>query len=158
MEENQIHCPKCNSTQITANKKGFSAGKAVAGAILTGGIGLAAGAIGSGKVVITCLACGHQFKPGSGKKNTQIEVQAKPKVDDDSEVKTIKDSIEIQGVSKTAISLAASKGISLSDATSQVLDVKMKTKAVAPEDSKNAGKCLFIILIVVLALILYMLS
>ncbi|QJB32120.1 hypothetical protein HF324_12275 [Chitinophaga oryzae] len=70
--DNQVHCPKCNSTQITANKKGFSAGKAVVGALLTGGIGVLAGGIGSGKVIITCLACGHQFKPGA-KKETAVE-------------------------------------------------------------------------------------
>lgn len=63
MEDN-IKCPKCGSSQISANKKGFSAGKAVAGAIVAGGIGLAAGGIGSDKVIITCLKCGHQFKPG----------------------------------------------------------------------------------------------
>jgi ribosomal protein S27E len=63
--EDQIKCGKCGSTQITAQKKGFSIGKAAAGAILTGGIGLAAGAIGSGKIIITCLNCGNQFKPGS---------------------------------------------------------------------------------------------
>jgi hypothetical protein len=68
MEENTtVHCPKCNSTQITADKKGFSGKKAVAGAVLTGGIGLLAGTIGSNKVKITCLACGHVFKPGDGK-------------------------------------------------------------------------------------------
>jgi|GEM_PF-981198 len=69
MNENfEIGCPKCGSTQITAIKKGFSGGKAVAGAILTGGIGLIGGFHGSGKVVITCLACGNKFKPGEGKK------------------------------------------------------------------------------------------
>lgn len=60
----KVTCPKCGSDQITANKKGFSAGKAVVGGLLTGGIGLAAGAIGSGKIKITCLNCGHEFKPG----------------------------------------------------------------------------------------------
>jgi hypothetical protein len=64
---NQIHCPRCNSTQITANKKGFSAGKAAAGALLTGGMGLLAGTHGSGNIRITCLTCGHKFKPGEGK-------------------------------------------------------------------------------------------
>lgn len=64
MEDN-IKCPKCGSSQISANKKGFSAGKAVAGAIVAGGIGLAAGGIGSNNIIITCLKCGHQFKPGS---------------------------------------------------------------------------------------------
>lgn len=63
----EIKCPRCKSNQITANKKGFSVGKAAAGALLTGGVGLLAGTIGSNKVVITCLACGHQFKPGAQK-------------------------------------------------------------------------------------------
>lgn len=59
-----MKCPKCNSTQLTSNKKGFSGGQAVAGAVLTGGIGLLAGTIGSGSVVVTCLKCGHKFKAG----------------------------------------------------------------------------------------------
>jgi hypothetical protein len=60
----KIQCPKCSSDQITANKKGFSGGKALVGGALTGGIGLLAGTIGSGKVIITCLNCGNQWKPG----------------------------------------------------------------------------------------------
>jgi len=67
----QIHCPKCNSTQLTANKQGFSAGKAAAGAMLTGGVGILAGTIGSGKVKITCLNCGHEWKPGEHNKPVQ---------------------------------------------------------------------------------------
>jgi hypothetical protein len=62
--EGQVKCPKCLSTQISSNKKGFSGTKAVTGAILTGGIGLLAGTIGSNKVKITCLNCGHKFNPG----------------------------------------------------------------------------------------------
>lgn len=74
--QSEINCPKCGSTQITANKKGFSGGKAVAGAVLTGGIGLLAGTIGSNKIVITCLSCGNQFKPGdTHKKPSEIKYQ-----------------------------------------------------------------------------------
>ena len=62
--EDQVKCPKCYSTQISADKKGFSGTKAVAGAAMTGGIGLLAGTIGSNKVKITCLRCGHIFNPG----------------------------------------------------------------------------------------------
>ena len=62
--EREIKCPKCSSTQLTADKKGFSGKKAVAGALLTGGIGLLAGTIGSNKVMLTCLSCGHQFQVG----------------------------------------------------------------------------------------------
>ncbi len=78
MEPNdQIHCPKCGSTQITANKKGFSGRKAVAGAVLTGGIGILAGTIGSKKIIITCLNCGKQFKPGEGASTAKT---LKPKI------------------------------------------------------------------------------
>ncbi|ENJ9653541.1 hypothetical protein AB2T14_001149 [Clostridium botulinum] len=52
-----VRCPKCGSTQITANKKGFSVGKAV----LLGGIG---GFIGKNKIEITCLRCGYSWKAG----------------------------------------------------------------------------------------------
>lgn len=63
---NPIGCPKCGSNQLSANKKGFSGKKAVTGALLTGGIGLLAGTIGSNKIKITCLACGNEFQPGEG--------------------------------------------------------------------------------------------
>ena len=80
-QQNEIRCPKCNSNQLTANKKGFSGKKAVVGGLLTGGIGLLAGTIGSNKVIITCLACGNEFKPGEGKTktNTPVEKKEKPK-------------------------------------------------------------------------------
>ena len=64
MTTTELQCPKCRSTQLTANKKGFSGKQAVGGAILTGGIGLLAGTIGSNAIKITCLSCGNQFKPG----------------------------------------------------------------------------------------------
>ncbi|MBE2229953.1 MAG: hypothetical protein IAE96_04830 [Chitinophagaceae bacterium] len=75
---NLIKCPKCGSTQITANKKGFSGKKAVAGAILTGGVGLLAGTIGSNKVKITCLGCGNEFRPGEGLKEGDTPHNQKP--------------------------------------------------------------------------------
>lgn len=62
--ENVVKCPKCGSTQLSASKKGFSGKNAVAGAVLTGGIGFLAGTIGSNKIIVTCLACGHQHKAG----------------------------------------------------------------------------------------------
>ena len=58
-----IHCPKCRSTQVTAQKQGFGLGKAAVGAVLTGGIGLLGGFIRSRKIYLTCLKCGHRFKP-----------------------------------------------------------------------------------------------
>jgi hypothetical protein len=60
----EIHCPKCGSTQVHANKKGYSIKKGVLGAIMTGGLGLIAGLHNSNKIVLTCLSCGHTFNPG----------------------------------------------------------------------------------------------
>jgi len=69
MNQENLQCAKCGSSQLSANKKGFSGTKAVGGAILTGGIGLLAGTHGSNKILITCLSCGHQFKPGQDKQS-----------------------------------------------------------------------------------------
>ena len=57
-------CPKCGSTSLSADKKGFGIGKAVVGASLAGGIGLVAGNMGAKKVRVTCLSCGKQFWAG----------------------------------------------------------------------------------------------
>lgn len=46
---NNIQCPKCGSEQITSNKKGWS---------------LTTGVIGMNNIILTCLKCGKQFKPG----------------------------------------------------------------------------------------------
>lgn len=57
-------CPKCGSTSLSANKKGFSLGKAAVGAFVAGPIGLVGGTMGANKVEVTCLNCGYKFKPG----------------------------------------------------------------------------------------------
>ncbi len=62
MEDNQVRCPSCGSTQIVANKKGFGLGKSLAGGLLLGPVGLLGGVIGSGKIVVTCLNCGNRWK------------------------------------------------------------------------------------------------
>lgn len=62
--EEYVFCPKCMSTHVHTEQKGFSGGKALAGAVAFGGIGLLAGTIGSKNVNITCLKCGHKFKAG----------------------------------------------------------------------------------------------
>lgn len=60
-----LRCPKCGSTQITAYKKGFSVGKAVVGDLVAGPLGgLLAGGIGSKKIMVVCLKCGHTWKAG----------------------------------------------------------------------------------------------
>jgi predicted Zn-ribbon and HTH transcriptional regulator len=49
--DDQVKCPRCKSTQVHAEKRGWSLGS---------------GLIGSGAIRITCLKCGHKFKPGRG--------------------------------------------------------------------------------------------
>ena len=63
--EDPIRCPQCRCTQITANVKGFGLGKAAVGGVLLGPVGLLGGLMGSKKVKITCLKCGHSWLPGS---------------------------------------------------------------------------------------------
>ena len=62
-KDEPVRCPRCGSAQLTANKKGFGLGKAAAGGLLLGPVGLLGGFIGSSKVKITCLKCGHTWKP-----------------------------------------------------------------------------------------------
>ena len=50
-------CPKCGSTSLSVNKKGYSF---VKGFLLTP----LGGTIGMNKIKVTCLNCGYKFKPG----------------------------------------------------------------------------------------------
>lgn len=62
----KVKCPHCKgyNIQVMGNdRKGFSIGKAVGGAILTGGIGTLAGFAGKkGKYDCFCIDCGKRFK------------------------------------------------------------------------------------------------
>lgn len=75
--QDEIRCPKCGSSNIHAEKRGFN---------------IWTGMLGSGKIVITCLACAHKFKPGEGLKVPQVAAeQVKPKrkeVEDDDGIPT----------------------------------------------------------------------
>lgn len=56
-------CPKCKSQAISVNTQKFGVGKAFAGVVLTGAVGLLAGGIGRNNVKLTCLSCGNKWKP-----------------------------------------------------------------------------------------------
>lgn len=59
-------CPKCGSTSLSADKKGFSITKAIVGTLLVDPlIGVVAGNAGKNKVIVTCLKCGHQWQAGN---------------------------------------------------------------------------------------------
>lgn len=61
----EIKCPRCGSTQITAQNKGFGLGKAAIGGLALGPVGLLGGLVGSKKINIVCLKCGHKWQPGN---------------------------------------------------------------------------------------------
>lgn len=71
-----LKCPKCGSTSISANKKGYGVVKGGLGAIALGGatlgigtvIGAGLGNIGRNKVICTCMNCGYKFKAGKIKR------------------------------------------------------------------------------------------
>lgn len=62
--DGQLRCPKCGSTQVSADKKGFGGGKGCCGWLFFGPLGILCGFCGSKKVLITCLACGKQWLAG----------------------------------------------------------------------------------------------
>jgi hypothetical protein len=59
-----VKCPECQSEQIAAGTKGFGLGKAALGAFALGPVGLLGGLLGSKKVTVSCLKCGHSWQPG----------------------------------------------------------------------------------------------
>lgn len=75
-DQDVIRCPYCNSKNIHVHKKGFSGKKAVAGAVLTGGVGVLAGTIGSNNIKLTCLNCGKTFNPGDKERADEVINQA----------------------------------------------------------------------------------
>lgn len=66
IDPHAIKCPKCKSTNVQfmqQGKKAFSIGKAVGGAVLTGGIGTLAGFAGKkGKKQWFCQNCNNTFE------------------------------------------------------------------------------------------------
>lgn len=70
-----VHCPKCKSEQFTAQKPGFSGGKAFTGAVLTGGVGALAGFHGSDKIDLYCLSCGHKWNPAEQTRQVKQKAQ-----------------------------------------------------------------------------------
>lgn len=56
-----MKCPRCGSTSLSGNKKGYGVGKGLVGAALFGPFGLVAGNLGAGKVKVTCMKCGYKF-------------------------------------------------------------------------------------------------
>jgi len=63
-EESAAVCPRCGSSQLSGEKRGFGFGQAAVGGLLLGPVGRLAGVLGKNKVLVICLSCGHQWKLG----------------------------------------------------------------------------------------------
>ncbi len=59
--EEKIHCPRCDSTQVVADKKGFSGVKACCGALAVGPLGILCGTHKQNKINLICLKCKKTF-------------------------------------------------------------------------------------------------
>jgi len=58
-----IKCPMCGSMNFSMGQKRFGIGKAAAGAILLGPIGLVSGLLGRKDLELVCLNCKNKWKP-----------------------------------------------------------------------------------------------
>ena len=72
----EVCCSLCGSTQITAQKQGLNAGGAILGEVLLGPLGMIAGAAqGAQEITVTCLGCGHAWKPKEERARKAREVE-----------------------------------------------------------------------------------
>lgn len=58
----EIFCPKCHSTKVYVDKKGYSLKKGIIGTIAIGPIGLIAGKHKSNNLKCTCIKCGYSWE------------------------------------------------------------------------------------------------
>lgn len=61
-----IQCPRCRSTQLVVQQKGFSYGQAAVGSLFGTGAALTAGMAGSDEIIFTCLQCNYRWELANG--------------------------------------------------------------------------------------------
>ncbi len=65
-EPSDIQCPRCRSTQLVAQNKGFSYGQAAVGSVFGTRAAIAAGMAGSDEIILTCLQCNYRWELAQG--------------------------------------------------------------------------------------------
>jgi RNA polymerase subunit RPABC4/transcription elongation factor Spt4 len=58
-----IKCPNCKSVHISMGQQGYHLGKAAAGAVIAGPVGLLGGMLGRKNTHLVCQACGKRWLP-----------------------------------------------------------------------------------------------
>jgi len=63
MPDSAVCCPNCGSASVHADKRGYKAGSGCCGYLMCGPLGFLCGQTGANKLQITCMKCGHSWKP-----------------------------------------------------------------------------------------------
>lgn len=153
-DDDLIKCPKCKSTQITANKRGYSLAKGAAGAVLTGGIGLVAGLHGSNRVKVQCLKCGFKWNPGEHYKSSK-ERTITPMTEAEARERKLERFYKIRSSGQVdyANRYALESGLINSTDEANILYESYTPKSNSGEKAKGVG-CV-IALLVIVALVIY---
>ncbi len=145
--EEYLCCPKCYSKELHAEQKGFSGGKALAGWVLTGGIGILAGTIGNKEVQITCLKCGNKFKAGEA-----LIVDGKTNNYDSPLDEELKKIIESKGMMGAVLHYKEKTNCDLADAKKYVDALKEKTGIIPAKGNSGCASVIVLFFIIAVAL------
>jgi predicted RNA-binding Zn-ribbon protein involved in translation (DUF1610 family) len=160
MKTMKVLCPKCGSDQFHSNQKGFSAGNALGGAVVTGGVGLLAGFIGSKKVTITCLACGNKFKAGEGRSNfnnvdNEVRNESSSEIFDPILAREVNRINSESGILQAVKYVQEKKGIGFNEAK-EIVDAQLSSSSIPVGNSQSSlGGMIFLLggIIVILIII-----
>ena len=142
-QEEYLCCPKCLSRELHSEHKGFSGGKALVGAVVTGGIGLLAGTIGSRDIQITCLKCGNKFKAGEAKIVKVLDDPTKSQLES-----KIVEILKSQGALTAVKWYKDEYGCGLAEAKNYVDSITVKYN-ISPVNSQSGQGCMLPILIAI---------
>ncbi len=146
-------CPKCRSRELHSQHKGFSGGKALAGAVLTGGIGLLAGTIGSKDVQITCLKCGNKFKAGEALILRNVDSAAEQKLDNE-----LAEIIRTQGNVHAVVHYHKATNAGLDEAKRYVDNLRVARGIETAQQDISSGPMILVVLIVMAISVIIMVT